>query len=192
MVTQAPVYLPRDWRLSEQQFTELVQANPDVRLERTAAGEVIAMPPTGGESGRQNARLISRIEWWNETTQLGVVFDSSTGFRLPNGAIRSPDVAWVRRERWEGLMPEEKAGFVPLCPDFVIELVSPSDELVFVRNKMWEYLENGCRLGWLIIPARQTVDIYRPRCEVTTQTFDVPLSGEAVLPGLELDLGKVL
>ncbi|MCS6782709.1 MAG: Uma2 family endonuclease [Gloeomargarita sp. SKYBB_i_bin120] len=192
MVTQAPVYLPKPWRLSEQQFIELVRANPEVRLELTAAGEVIAMPPTGGETGLYNANLIILIGNWNQQTGLGYVFDSSTGFRLPSGAIRSPDVAWVRRERWEALSPQEKAGFAPLCPDFVIELCSPTDELTVVQAKLREYLANGCRLGWLIHPVGQTVEIYRPERPVVIQPWSTPLTGEDVLPGLTLDLGKVL
>ncbi|MEN9250691.1 MAG: Uma2 family endonuclease [Gloeomargarita sp. GXS_bins_116] len=141
MVAPVPVYLPPQWRFGVEQFQELVRANPELRL-----------------TGRQNARFLSRLEWWNEQTQLGMVF--STGFPLSNGAIRSPDVAWVPKASWDALTPAEKAGFAPLCPDFVIERVSPSDDTALVQTKMQEYRDNGCRLGWLILPANSTVVIY--------------------------------
>ncbi len=188
MVITSPIYLPKNWRVSEQEFISLVQVNPDLRLELTAQGEVIAMPPTGSETGANNASLTSRFTWWNEQNKLGVVFDSSSGFRLPNGAIRSPDVAWVRRERWQNLSPDERQGFAPLCPDFVVELLSPSDELLTIQNKMREYLDNGCQLGWLVNPRSRTTEIYHPQASVITIPFGNTLSGEEILPGFELNL----
>ncbi|APB33509.1 Uncharacterized protein conserved in cyanobacteria [Gloeomargarita lithophora Alchichica-D10] len=188
MIATVPVYLPQNWRVSESEFMGLVQANPDLRLELTAVGEVIAMPPTGSETGRNNIDLAGYIWLWNKQTKLGQVFDSSSGFRLPNGAIRSPDVAWICLERWQNLSPAERQGFAPLCPDFVLELLSPSDHLKTVQNKMQEYLDNGCQLGWLINSATRTTEIYRPQQNVVTISFDQTLSGEEILPGFALNL----
>ncbi|WP_071455751.1 Uma2 family endonuclease [Gloeomargarita lithophora] len=183
-----PVYLPTDWRVSESEFMSLVQANPDLRLELTATGEVIAMPPTGSETSGNNIDLAGYVWLWNKQTKLGKVFDSSGGFRLPNGAIRSPDVAWIRLERWQSLSSDERQGFAPLCPDFVLELLSPSDHLITVQNKMQEYLDNGCQLGWLINSATRTTEIYRPQQNVVTIPFDQTLLGEEILPGFALNL----
>ena len=134
--------------LSESQFFTLCQQNPDLKIERSGQGELIIMPPTGGETGRKNATLIARLVMWNETYNLGVVFDSSTCFRLPKGGDRSPDVSWLKKERWDSLTPEQQRKFPPLCPDFVLELLSPSDNLSFTQAKMQEYQANGhwCQL----------------------------------------------
>ncbi len=129
-----PVYLPKTLQFTEEQFAEIINANPNLRFELTPSGELIAMLPTRGETGRYNAALTADISLWNRQTQRGEVFDSSTGFRLPNGAIRSPDVAWIAKERWQRLTPEERQSFVPLCPDFVIELASASDDLSHLRE----------------------------------------------------------
>ncbi|HAC65231.1 MAG TPA: hypothetical protein DCF68_17305, partial [Cyanothece sp. UBA12306] len=137
-------------QLTDEQFYQLCQKNPEIKFERNAQGEIIIMPPTGGETGKFNAKLISRFVVWNEQTQLGEVFDSSTCFKLPNGANRSPDVSWVKRERWNILTPEEKEQFPPIVPDFVVELMSPSDRLSETQEKMDEYLTQGVKLGWLI------------------------------------------
>ncbi|GAB4188214.1 MAG: Uma2 family endonuclease [Coleofasciculaceae cyanobacterium] len=177
--------------LTDEQFYQLCQANRDLRLERTAKGELIIMPPTGSETGGRNASLTAQIWLWNQQTRLGKSFDSSTGFKLPNGANRSPDAAWVRRERWDALTPEQKRGFAPLCPDFVVELCSPSDDLEDVQQKMQEYLANGIRLGWLIDPKTRRVEIYRPDGEVEILDNPATLSGETVLPGFVLDLQPV-
>ncbi|MEN9216155.1 MAG: Uma2 family endonuclease [Gloeomargarita sp. HHBFW_bins_162] len=186
-----PIQIPRTLHCTEEQFIELVKANPDLRWELTAQGEVIVMPPTGSETGNYNIGLGTDIELWNRQQKLGKTFDSSTGFRLPNGAIRSPDVAWIRNERWEQLTPEQRRQFAPICPDFVVELISPSDELATVQAKMQEYLENGCRLGWLINPETRTVEIYHPNSPTKIATFDTVLSGEDVLPGFTLDLRTI-
>jgi Uma2 family endonuclease len=185
------VHLPSSTTLSEQQFFDLCQANPDIKIERNARGELIFMPPTGGETGKRNAKLTSRFVVWNEDTGLGEVFDSSTGFKLPNGANRSPDVAWVKKERWEALAPDAREKFPPIAPDFVLELMSPSDDLEIAQAKMQEYLDNGVRLGWLINRQKRQVEIYRP--DSPTQTLDAPeqLSGEDVLPGFALNLNVV-
>ena len=134
-------------KLTSEQFYQLCQANPDLKLERNANGELIVMPPTGGETGKRNSNINLQIGNWNQQTQLGEVFDSSTGFTLPNGADRSPDAAWVEKSRWSALTAEQREKFIPLCPDFVIELLSPNDSLKKTQDKMQEYIENGCRLG---------------------------------------------
>ncbi len=145
------VKLEPAFSLSTEQFYHLCRQNPDLKFERNTNGELIIMPPTGGETGRKNATLISRFVIWNETYNLGIVFDSSTCFRLPLGSDRSPDVSWVKKERWETLTDEEKSKFPPLCPDFVLELLSTSDNLVTTPGKMQEYLENGGKSGWLLV-----------------------------------------
>ncbi|WP_448573200.1 Uma2 family endonuclease [Trichothermofontia sp.] len=178
--------------LTDEQFEEICRHNRDLRLERSARGELIIMPPTGGETGERNAGLIGQLWQWNQSTQLGRIFDSSTGFKLPNGAIRAPDAAWVRRDRWLALTPEQRQKFIPLCPDFAIELRSPSDELADVRAKMCEYQDNGLQLGWLIDPKTQTVEIYRAQQDPELLMNPVILSGESLLPGFSLDLSGIL
>jgi Uma2 family endonuclease len=186
-----PIHLPRTLRCTQEQFVELVKANPELRWELTAQGEVIVMPPTGSETGNYNSELIANFVIWNRQSQLGKVFDSSTGFRLPNGAIRSPDVAWIAQERWAQLSPEQRRTFAPICPDFVVELVSPTDDVNALEAKMQEYIENGCRLGWLVNPQKRQVTVYRPQMAPEIISFDVPLTGEDVLPGLTLDLRHI-
>ncbi|MCA1991683.1 MAG: Uma2 family endonuclease [Coleofasciculus sp. S288] len=178
--------------LSDEQFEQLATANQDLRLELTAKGELIIMPPTGGETGDRNFELAGQLWYWNRQTRLGKAFDSSTGFRLPKGGTRSPDVSWVRMERWNDLSQEQRKKFLPLCPDFVAELVSESDELEDAQQKMQEYLENGLRLGWLIIPKLEQVEVYRPSPAVEVLQSPTSLSGEEVLPGFVLDLQPIL
>lgn len=149
-------------RLSERRFVQICQANPELHLERTATGELIVMSPTGSETGFRNTQLTGQLWWWNEQQGLGEVFDSSTGFRLPNGADRSPDASWVSKERWRALTSAQRRRFAPLCPDFVAELRSPSDDLAPLQAKMREYVANDARLGWLIDTGMQRVEIYRP------------------------------
>lgn len=178
-------------KLTSEQFYQLCEENPDLKLERSANGELIAMPPTGGETGKRNLTAGAQLWTWNEQTELGEVFDSSTGFTLPNKADRSPDVSWVEKSRWSALTPEQREKFIPLCPDFVIELVSPSDSLKKTQEKMQEYMENGCRLGWLINRKKREVEIYRPDQDVEVLQSPLTLSGETVLPGFVLNLQKV-
>lgn len=178
--------------VSDLQFERICSHNPDWRLERTAEGDLAIMPPAGGESGAGNAALTAYLYLWTRRTGLGICFDSSTGFRLPNGAIRSPDAAWVAQERWEALTPEERRSFLPLCPDFAIELRSASDTRESVRDKMQEYVNNGLRLGWLIDPIAGEVEIYRSGKPPETLHGSRRLSGEDVLPGFDLDLSEVL
>jgi Uma2 family endonuclease len=172
--------------LTQEDFYQLCQVNPEVPLELSPNGELIIMSPVGGESGNKEADLIFHVSLWNRQTQLGLVFSSSTIFNLPGGGSRSPDIAWVAKEKWEALTPTEKQKFPPICPDFVIELRSPSDRLKLLQEKMREYLDCGLRLGWLINPQNNTVEIYRPQQPVELLTLPVSLSGEEVLPGFNL------
>jgi Uma2 family endonuclease len=177
--------------LTDEQFFQLCQNNRDLRLERTAEGELIIMPPTGWKSGNQNSRLTQRLGNWTEADGTGLAFDSSTGFKLPNGANRSPDASWVTNERLEALNPDPTR-FLPMAPDFVVELRSASDNLKTVQQKMQEYLDNGVRLGWLIDPQNQQVEVYRQGRDVEVLQSPISLSGEDVLPGFVLDLTQIL
>ncbi len=178
--------------VSDEVFARLCRQNPDLRMERTAQGELIVMAPAGTESGGRNAKLTTRLGVWTEADGTGESFDSSTGYKLPDGNTRSPDASWIRRERWNSLTPEQKAGFAPICPDFAVELCSPSDDRADVREKMREYIANGLRLGWLIDPIGGEVEIYRPGRPVETLASPAALSGEDVLPGFVLDLKGIL
>jgi Uma2 family endonuclease len=180
--------LPPALKLTDEQFEKLALANRDIRLELTAQGELMIMPPTGGETGNRNFELYLDLGNWNRQTRLGKAFDSSTGFQLPNGAKRSPDLSWITLEKWTSLSAEQRKKFLPLCPDFAVELVSESDDLEDTRKKMQEYLDNGLRLGWLIVPRTQDVEIYRPSQDVEFLQSPSALSGESVLPGLVVDL----
>jgi Uma2 family endonuclease len=174
--------------LTDEQFYQLCQDNGDLRFERTATGELIIMAPAGGETSNSNAGLTAQLWLWNQSSKLGKVFDSSGGFKLPNGADRSPDAAWVALERWNALTAEQKEKFPPICPDFVVELLSPSDSLKVAQKKMQEYISNGARLGWLINRKSRQVEIYRPGQEVEVLESPASLSGEPVLAGFVLNL----
>ena len=178
--------------LTDEAFYQLCQANPEVKFERSAKGELIVLSPTGGESGRRNAELTTDLNIWNRQTRLGYTFDSSTCFKLPNGAERSPDAAWVERSRWKALSMEDRERFPPLAPDFVVELRSASDRLSTIQAKMQEYQDNGVRLGWLINPQDQQVEIYRNGQPVEILQAPQQLLGETVLPGLVLELTRIL
>lgn len=186
-----PIHIPPTLKVTEEQFEQLAAANRDVRLERTATGELIVMPPTGGSTGKRNANLSAQFVVWNNQAHLGEVFDSSTAFRLPNGAERSPDVSWVALDRWNTLTPEQQETFPPLCPDFVVELRSRTDNMESLRRKMREYLDNKLRLGWLIDPKAKTVEIYRPDQPVEVLQSPTTLSGGDRLPGFILDLPPI-
>lgn len=173
-------------KLDQEQFYQLCLANPELQLERNPQGELIIMSPVGGESGQKEASLNFEISLWNRQTQLGVVFSSSTIFRLPGGSDRSPDVAWVSLAKWQNLTQKERDSFPPICPDFVIELRSKSDRLRPLQEKMQEYLADGLGLGWLINPQQKQVEIYRQNQAVEVLNIPVLLSGENILPGLEL------
>jgi Uma2 family endonuclease len=174
--------------LSDEQFYQLCQDNTDWQLERTATGELLIMPPVGGCSRNWQAELNADLVIWNRQTNQGKVFSSSTIFRLPGGGDRSPDVAWVSNQRWQLLSRSDQEKFPPICPDFVIELRSRTDSLPQLQAKMQEYLTSGLRLGWLINPQDQQVEIYRPDQSVVILSLPTILSGEDVLPGFVLDL----
>ncbi len=178
--------------LSDEQFYKLSAQNRDLRFERTARGELVIMSPVGSGGSKRNAELSGQLWLWNRETGLGHVFDSSGGFVLPNGAIRSPDASWLTRLRWDALTGEQKEKFLPLCPDFVVELRSATDELKPLQQKMQEYLDNGLRLGWLINPQEQRVEIYRPGRAFEVFQSPGSMSGEEVLPGFVLDLQGIL
>ena len=192
--TTLPYRLALDIRaieMTEDQFLKLCSDNRDLRMELTANRELIIMPPAGGTTSGRNARLTSELFIWADRDGTGKTFDSSGGFTLPNGAVLSPDASWILLSRWEALTAEQRDKFAPICPDFVIELRSPSDSLADVQRKMAEYLENGVRLGWLIDPQNRRVYVYRPGQPV--ERLDVPdtISGEPVLPGFVLDLRRI-
>lgn len=178
-------------RLSDEQFFQLCQQNRDLRLERTAEGDIVVMPPAGGATGARNSNLNMQLAVWAEADGSGITFDSSTGFTLPNGATLSPDAAWVRKARLARLTDAQKERFLPLCPDFVAELRSPSDSLPALHDKLAEYIANGARLGWLIDPETRRVHVYRPDTPVETLDAPARLSGDPVLPGFTLDLTRL-
>ena len=177
---------------TSEEFATLTATYPDLRMELTQEGELIIMPPAGGETGSKNADLTADLVIWNRTAQMGKVFDSSTGFVLPNEAKRSPDASWVPIAEWEALSSEECQEFPPLCPSFVIELRSRTDRLSTVQEKMREYIDNGAKLGWLIDPRSRRVEIYRTGQEVEIVDAPASLSGEDVLPDFVLSLKGIL
>jgi Uma2 family endonuclease len=177
--------------LTDDQFFEFCQINRDLRIERTATGELLIMPPTGSETGGRNFNLIGQLWAWVNQDGTGIGFDSSTGFTLLNGAERSPDAAWVKLERWNALTPEQQKKFAPICPEFVVELRSPSDNLEPLKTKMQEYIDNGALLGWLIDRKNRQVYIYRPGVAVECLDHPATVSGDPVLPGFVLDLSKI-
>ncbi|MGL5875007.1 MAG: Uma2 family endonuclease [Xenococcaceae cyanobacterium] len=184
-------------QLTDEQFFQLCQDNRDYRFERSAKGEIIIMPPTGGGTGNRNAGITAQLWIWNEQNKLGKVFDSSSGFKLANGATLSPDASWLELSRWNSLTEEQKEKFIPLCPDFVIELLSPTNPPFIppirgdrggLQEKMQEYLENGTSLGWLINRKSKQIEIYRQGQEVEILKSPNTLSGENILPGFILNL----
>lgn len=183
--------LPDSIKLTSEAFLEFVAANPELQLERTSTGELVIMSPTGGETGDRNSEINFHLRVWNKRTQLGKVFDSSTGFTLANGATRFPDASWVRLDRWLALTSQQREAFPPLCPDFVVELRSPTDNLKNLQAKMQEYIEQGATLGWLIDPKTKQVEIYRQGQDREILNQPTTLSGENILPGFVLDLQSV-
>jgi Uma2 family endonuclease len=178
--------------LTDEQFFQLCIDNRDLRFERTASGGLIIMPPTGSETGNFNIDLSYQLQSWSrQNKHLGIAFDSSTGFKLPDGSDISPDAAWVRRDRWDALTAEEKKKFAPICPDFVVELRSTTDSLEKLRAKMKVYVKNGARLGWLLDRKNRKVEISRQGREVEILDEPATLSGEDVLPGFVLDLTDI-
>jgi Uma2 family endonuclease len=189
------ISVPKGFRITPEQFEQLAYAEQLARMELTKDGELIIMSPTGGTAGRKNSRLTQQIRNWADQDGKGEVFDSSTVFILPNGARRSPDVSWIKLERWNQLTPVQQDGFPPLAPDFVIELVSPSDlknqRFADLQEKMREYLDNGVQLGWLIEPAAKIVEIYKLEQTVEIVKNPQTLSEESILPGFILDLSNI-
>lgn len=182
--------------LTREEFVKICAANPEMKLERTAKGELIVMSPTGGETGSFNSDLNYELSAWNRSSTerkiIGKTFDSSTGFSLPKGSDRSPDAAWISLAKWESLTPEQRKGFLPLCPDFLIELLYPSDSWKQGQIKMEEYMDNGCLLGWLIDPKHKRVAIYRQGQPVEILDNPQKLLGEDVLPNFVVNLSSIL
>jgi Uma2 family endonuclease len=181
-------FTPLATKVSDEEFADLCRLNPELQFERTSKGELVIMSPTGGRTGSRNFKLISQFGVWTAKDLSGIAFDSSTVFTLPNTAKRSPDLSWVRNERWNALSPQEQEQFPPLCPDFVVELRSRTDSLRNLKEKMEEYISNGAELGWLIDPSERRVHVYRARA--TPEVLEDPkeVSGEPLLRGFVLDI----
>ncbi len=177
--------------LTDEQFFQLCQINELIRFERNTDGTLLLIPLMGGLTSIHNANLTAQLVMWNHDDFLGIAFDSSTGFTLPNGAVRSPNVSWLKRDRWDALTQKQKERFAPVCPDFVVELLSDTDCLQRLQNKMREYRDNGARLGWLINHKSRQVEIYRIGQEVEVLESPVSLSGEDILPGFVLNLEAI-
>lgn len=177
--------------MTEEQFFTFCQQNRDYRISRTATGEIIIMSPTGSETGNRNLKLSQQLANWTDKNKTGIAFDSSAGFILPNGAIKSADAAWMKLEKWEAIAPDKQQKFAPVCPDFVVELRSASDNLQPLKDKLQEYIDNGASLGWLIDRKNRQIYIYRPNLEVECLDNPATVSGQSVLPGFVLDLGTI-
>jgi Uma2 family endonuclease len=177
--------------MTDEQFFAFCQQNRDYRIERNATGEITIMPPTGSETGNRNFDLIVQLGIWTRQNGTGIGFDSSAGFTLPNGAMKSSDAAWIKLEKWHSLTPEQQQKFAPICPDFIIELRSPSDNLQPLKDKLQEYIDNGVSLGWLIDRKNRKVYIYRPNSEVECLDNPTTLSGESILPEFVLQLSTI-
>lgn len=177
--------------MSREEFYRFCMVNDELHIERTSNNQIIVMPPTGSETGIRNAEILAEIVIWNRKTQLGFTFDSSTGFTLSNGAERAPDCSWIRRDRWEAVPEKEKKRFARVVPDFVMELRSQDQSLTVLREKMDEYRDCGCQLGWLIDPQNRRTYVYSANGDIQTVKFETPLSGGDVMPGLEVKLADI-
>ncbi|AFZ54507.1 Uma2 family endonuclease [Cyanobacterium aponinum AL20118] len=177
--------------IDDEKFYQLCRHNPELKLEKNQKGELVIMSPTGGETGKKNSELNADFVIWNRQKKLGYIFDSSTCFKLPKGSNRSPDVAYIQKERWDNLKEEERIKFPPLAPDFVLELISKTDSLKDTQEKMQEYIDNGVKLGWLINPEKKEVEIYRQEGEKEVLNNPKILSGEDILPDFTLDLTEI-
>lgn len=186
-----PMRVRTETPLSDDALFELCRVNRDLRIERTPQGEVLIMAPTGGEAGKRNLKVLTRLGVWAERDGTGVAFDSSTGFLLPNGAERSPDGAWVRGDRWNALSREEQRKLVPLCPDFVIAIRSPTDTLTELQAKMREYRDCGASLGWLLDLDARRAYVYRPGAEPVALEEAAEIAGDPELPSFVLDLKAI-
>ena len=179
-------------QMTDAEFLRFCQDNRDLNIERNAQREIIIMSPTHTSTGFVNLRIATQIDMWTQQSQLGIAFDSSAGFTLPDGSMRSPDVSWVALQRWQQLTEAQKEGFAAVCPDFVLELKSKTDRLSDLQEKMESYIANGAQLGWLVVLEEQTVYIYEPGHPVRQHTdFSVPLSGAPVLPDFHLDFSQL-
>jgi len=178
--------------ITDEEFEKICRENRDRKFERTAQGELVIMSLTGGSTGERNAELNGQLWLWNRQAKLGHIYDSSTGFRLSNGAIRSPDAAWVSQSRWDALTPEQRRKWVPLCPDFVVELKSPSDDIADLQTKMLEYQENGLKLGWLIDPDRQVIEVYQADRSMELLSNPEEISADGIMTGFVLRLVGIL
>ena len=178
-------------RVTDDELLNLSSDNPDTRFETNKEGNLIIMSPTGSSTGEKNSSLLIQVGNWNLATKAGKVFDSSTGFKFLDGAVRSPDVSWIELSRWNELTPEQQDRFAPIDPDFVIELRSPTDRLADLQQKMKEYLSCGVRLGWLINPQDKQVEIYRQGQDKEVLNYPQSLSGEDILPNLVVDLSEI-
>ena len=183
--------LPPVVQLDVDQFYELCRLNRELRIERAAGGGLSIMPPAGGDTSRRNAEIVRQLANWAGRNAAGTCFDSSCGFALPNGAIRSPDAAWVLRARLNALTERQRSRFLPLCPDFVVELRSPTDSLQVLQDKMREYMDNGAGLGWLIDPQRREIFVYRPDGSVECLHAPEHLSAEPPMAGFRLELDEI-
>jgi Uma2 family endonuclease len=188
-----PIYFPYKEEMSRDDFLAFCAANSHLRIEKDEDNHILIMPPVFGETGRKHLKIASAIDIWNTKTNSGVAFDSSTGFDLPDGSMRSPDAAWITKEKWERLSMEERNAFLPFAPDFVVEILSTSDHMAEAKKKMNKWIENGTQLSWLIIPQDQQTLVYRADGTVDKIFgFDKKLSGENVLPGFEFDLSIIM
>jgi Uma2 family endonuclease len=185
------VHLQPVFDLTDDQLYEFSQINRDLRIERNAKGELIIMPPTAGDTGERNAEITMQLRLWSKRDGSGVTFDSSTGFRLPNGAVRSPDASWIKKTRLTTLSAEERKKFIPLCPDFVIELRSASDNLNTLQDKIQEYIDNGTNLAWLIDPEQKQVYVYNSQGLIKELKNPDSISADPILPGFVLNLNEV-
>ncbi|MBN3939395.1 MAG: Uma2 family endonuclease [Nostoc sp.] len=184
--------IPSSMQMTDEQFFEFCQVNRDLRIERNKFGELVIMPPTGSETGNREVNISGQLWVWSEQDGTGITFSSSTGFKLSTGAERSPDASWIKLERWNALSTEQQRKFAPICPDFVVELKSPSDNLQTLKEKMEEYMnEPGIQLGWLIDRKQRQVYIYRPGLPEECLDNPASVSGESVLPGFMLNMSKV-
>jgi Uma2 family endonuclease len=196
-LTQIDEYIPAELiaithhKVTPEQFEQLCAEYSDMRLELTSTGELIVMPPTGSETGMYCSDLNYQLVAWSKQDDTGVCFGSSAGFTLPNGAIRSPDASWIKREKWDTLTKQQKGKFAPICPDFVVELRSPSDKLTDLYLKMFDYLENGASLGWLIDPFKRQVYVYRPNEQTVVLENPETVSADPLLPGFTLNLTEL-
>lgn len=179
------------FNMTDEQFFQFCQINRNYRIEKNSKEDLIIMPPTGSFAGHHNAKLTQQLGNWSDEDSTGIDFDSSTGFKLPNGANRSPDASWITLERWNSLTEEEKTTFAPICPDFVVEIRSKSDDLNHLKAKMEEYIENGASLGWLIDRKNRQVYVYRPQFEVECLHNPEILKGDPVLPNFTLKMSKI-